>query len=230
MSRLDRRTTILLAVLMPLGPVLVAVLRGVLPTFSATTAAETATAVANAPGRQSAVVWLSYAAALTLAPGVLAAATLTRRYAPRLTWWAVALLVPAYLSMGGLFASDVLVWSGNDAGLGTGAVARLLDHTHPAAQASLVVFVIGHVVGTLLLGLAVLRTRRVPAVLAWALALSQPLHFVAFVILGVQALDVFAWGLTTAGMAAVAWALLHEPETSSVRVPQPAFAEAAVGG
>ena len=56
-------------------------------------------------------------------------------------------------------------------------------------------------VGTVLLGLALLRARAVPVTVGWAMAVSQPLHFVAFVVLGVQALDVVAWTLTAVGMA-----------------------------
>jgi|tagenome__1003787_1003787.scaffolds.fasta_scaffold20490813_2 hypothetical protein len=219
MSRLDRRTAVVLAVLMPLGPLCIAALRGLLPTFSSDKAVDVAAAVAGAPARQSAVVWLGYVALLTLVPGVLAVAGLTRAAAPRLTWWAMALLVPAYLSLGGLVGQDAMLWSGHDAGLGLQSVASLYDHTHPALIVATVVFVVGHVVGTVLLGLALLRSGRVPAVFGWALTVSQPLHFVAFVVLGVQPLDVFAWLLTALGMAAAAVALLREPSATPPSAP-----------
>jgi hypothetical protein len=226
-SRLDRRTAIVLAVLMPLGPACVAALRGVMPTFSSDNGIGVAQAVAAAPGRQSAVVWLGYAAVLMLVPGVLAAAQLTRRAAPLLTWWAMALLVPAYLMLGGIVGGDALAWSAHDAGLGLGNAGQLYDHQHPAVIVATVIFVIGHVVGTVLLGLALLRSRRVPAAFAWALTISQPLHFVAFVILGVQPLDVVAWCLTVVGMGAAAVSLVREiPATPTVR---PANAHTQVG-
>ena len=182
--RLDRVTAVVLAVLMPLGPLCVAALRAVFPTFSAGNASEVASAVAAAPGRQNATVWLGYAAVLLLVPGVIAAAGLTRQAAPRLTWWAVALLVPAYLSLGGLTAQDAMVWSGTDAGLKRSTVGALYDHSHPALIVAAGVFVVGHVVGTVLLGLALLRSQRVPALFGWLLTISQPLHFLAFVVLG----------------------------------------------
>lgn len=209
-NRLDRRTAIVLAVLMPLGPACVAALRGVLPTFSSDTSTDVARAVADAPGRQSAVVWLGCAAVLLLVPGVLAAAQLTRRAAPRLTWWAMALLVPAYLMLGVMVGGDAQAWSAQDAGLGVTDAGHLYDHQHAATMVATVVFVVGHVVGTVLLGLALLRSGRIPAVFAWALTVSQPLHFVAFVVLGVQPLDVFAWCLTAVGMAAAGVSLLRE--------------------
>ena len=81
-QRLDRRADVLLAVAMPLGPLLVAVLRAVMPTFSAQTAHATAAAVAAHPGRQNLTVWLGTAAIAVLVPGVLAAGKLTRAAAP----------------------------------------------------------------------------------------------------------------------------------------------------
>ena len=226
-SHLDRRTALALAVLMPLGPACVAALRGVMPTFSSEGGISVARAVAAAPSRQSAVVWLGYAAVLMLVPGVLAAAQLTRRSAPLLTWWAMALLVPAYLMLGGIVGGDALAWSAHDAGLSLSNAGQLYDHQHPAVIVATVIFVIGHVVGTVLLGLALLRSRRVPAAFAWALTISQPLHFVAFVILGVQPLDVVAWCLTVLGMAAAAVSLVRE--ISATPTAKPSNAQTRVG-
>jgi hypothetical protein len=218
-SRLDRRTALVLAVLMPLGPACVAALRGLMPTFSSDNGIGVAQAVAAAPGRQSAVVWFGYAAVLMLVPGVLAAAQLTRRTAPLLTWWAMALLVPAYLMLGGIVGGDALAWSAHDAGLGLSNAGQLYDHQHPSVVVATVIFVIGHVVGTVLLGLALLRSRRVPTAFGWALTVSQPLHFVAFVILGVQPLDVVAWCLTVVGMGAAAVSLLREMPATATAGP-----------
>jgi hypothetical protein len=155
------------------------------------------------------VLWLGYLATLTLVPGVLAAASLARRGAPRLATWAVALLVPAYLSMGALVTGDAVLWSGHRAGLSAETTGAVYDDLHPSIGVAVGVFVLGHVVGTVLLGLALLRSRAIRAPFAWALTISQPLHVVAFVVLGVQALDVVAWALTTVGMAAAAVALVR---------------------
>jgi hypothetical protein len=214
-----RGAAVVLALLMPVGPALVAALRGLLPTFTSDGATQMAAAVARSPGRQSAVLWLGYLAVLTLVPGVLAAAALARHGAPRLAAWAVALLVPAYLSMGALLTGDAVLWSGQRAGLSTASTGLLYDHLHPSIDVAVAVFVVGHVVGTVLLGLALLRSRAIRAPFAWALTVSQPLHLVAFVILGVQALDVAAWMLTTVGMAAAAVALVQHSQRPGVVVP-----------
>jgi hypothetical protein len=63
-------------------------------------------------------------------------------------------------------------------------------------------------------------------VFAWALAVSQPLHFLSFAILGVQPLDVFAWSLTAVGMGAAAWALVSSSLPAPGRARGVGFAAA----
>lgn len=157
------------------------------------------------------MLWLGYLAVLTLVPGVLAAAQVTRDACPRLTTAAVCLLLPAYLSMGTLLSSDSLLWAGTSLGLEPATVAALYDEMHPTALLGIAVFVVGHIVGTVLLGVALLRCSQVPPAAAWALTLSQPLHFVAGVVVGSRELDLFAWSLTALGMAYAGRALLRSP-------------------
>lgn len=198
------------ALLMPVGPAAVALLRYLLPYYTADTAAAQAAAAAAEPGRESAVLWLGYIAVLTLVPGVIGLARVTRTASPRLTAWAVALVVPAYLSLGGLMSGDQMLWSGQEAGLDTATTATLLENPHPTVNIAIGVFVVGHVLGTVLLGVALLRSGRVPAWAAWGLVVSQPLHFVATVILGSPELDLLAWSLTALGMAMAAAVLVRE--------------------
>jgi hypothetical protein len=68
--------------------------------------------------------------------------------------------------------------------------------------------VVGHVLGTVLFGVAFLRSRRIPVPVSWLLIVSQPLHFVTTVFLGLAWVDLVAWTLTAIAMAAVALALL----------------------
>ena len=73
---------------------------------------------------------------------------------------------------------------------------------------TLLIFVIGHIVGTTLLGVAALKGKLVPTVVAIALLVSQPLHLVS-VIVGLPVLDLFAWGMTALGMAFLAARLVR---------------------
>jgi hypothetical protein len=164
------------------------------------------------PGRQSAVIWLAYVGVLTLVPGLFVAARVCREAAPRLTAWALALSVPGYLSLGMMLGADDLLWSTHDAGLSAADSAAVVSAAHPAVDVSLGVFVVGHVIGTVLLGLALLRSGRIPAWAAWAITVSQPLHFIATVVLGSPQVDFVGWSLTAVGMAAVAVAVVREPD------------------
>jgi hypothetical protein len=71
-------------------------------------------------------------------------------------------------------------------------------------------FVLGHIVGMVLLGSALWGL--IPRWAAVAIMVSQPLHFVAFVILGSQPLDALAWGLTAVGFAACALVVARTPD------------------
>lgn len=198
------------ALLLPLGPAAVAVLRLVLPYYTAGSPEEVVGDVGRHPGAQSAVLWLGLVAALTLVPGVIAAAGLCRAAAPRLASWALALAVPGYLALAFMLATDHVLWSAQEAGLSASQSAALLSAAHPTIGIAMGVFVIGHVVGTVLLGIALVRSGRVPAWAGWVVAVSQPLHFVATVILGSPEVDLVAWSLTAVGMAMVARELLRQ--------------------
>jgi hypothetical protein len=193
--------------LLPVGPAAVAALRFLLPYATPASPHEQVAAVAAHPGRQSGVLWLGLVAVLTLVPGVVLAGRLTRSAAPRLTVTAMVLLVPGYLCLTWVFAGDVVVAAVVRAGISTADAVRVVAAMHPVLAVGTAVFVVGHVVGTVLLGIALLRTRSVPAWAGWAMTISQPLHFVAAVILLLPGLDLLAWSLTAIAMAAVAAAL-----------------------
>ena len=71
---------------------------------------------------------------------------------------------------------------------------------HAAATVAAVLFVLGHVLGTILLGVGMLRGGVVP-VGRVATIVAQPIHFVAAVIVSSQTLDLFGWGLNAVGFA-----------------------------
>lgn len=206
---LRRATRVFAALVIPLGPAFVAVLRYLLPYQTSDDAATAVQAVAAHPDRQSLVVWLGFAAMLTLVPGVLFVARVARRRAPRMTAAALVLLVPAYTAIALLVAGDAAVWYGVTHDLPESAVVDLYNGAHPMILASTGIFVAGHVIGTILLGAALLKSRAVPAAAAWLVVVAQPVHFVAAVILGSHLLDLAAWGANAIGFAAVSLAILR---------------------
>ena len=117
--------------------------------------------------------------------------------------------MPAYLSLAWLSASDAALLFSVKNGLPTDVAADSYDSLHPVVLVAGVIFVIGHVLGTVLLGIALWRGRTVHPAAALAVLVSQPLHFVAAVILGSNWLDLFAWGLNAAGFAVVAVVVLR---------------------
>lgn len=206
---LRHASRLLAALVLPIGPLAVAGLRYVLPYFSASNPSEMARDVMAAEGRQSAVIWLGLIATFTLLPGVLAVGRLTRRGAPRMTAAAMLLVVPGYLALIYMLGSDLVLWTGAKAGLDASTLTALADTTHPSSNIAAVVFVIGHVIGTVLLGLALLRSRTVPVWAAIVTIVAQPMHFVAFVVLGNQTLDGVAWAANGFAFAVVAVAILR---------------------
>ena len=193
-------------VLLPIGPLSVALLRFLLPYYTAEDNVASAQAVAAHPGRESVVLWLALVAVLTLVPGVVLAAELLP--ATRLRTVAMSLVVPGYLCLPALVTSDVILWVGAHLRLDPHETGRILDGLHPSMGVALAIFIVGHVLGTVLLGVAFLRSERIPAVVAWALIVSQPLHFVTTVFLHLAWVDLVAWTLTAVAMGFIAVALL----------------------
>jgi hypothetical protein len=200
-----------LAVLAPLGAALVAVLRYVLPYETTDGTADMVREGYADPGALSLVLWVGLGAALTIVPGSLAIGRLVGQRAPRLTAVALTLLVPAYLMLPVLLIVDHTIWAGAESGASQASVVRLLDAAHPIVGVATVIFVLGHVVGTVLLGIAMLRSHCVPAWAAVITIVSQPLHFVAAVIVPNHTLDGAAWGLNAIGFAVAAVAVYRSP-------------------
>lgn len=224
---LRRSTRWLAALLLPVGPAAVGLLRYVLPYATADSSAETVAAVRADPGAESVVLWLSLVAILTLVPAAIWVGRLTRRHAPRLTAAALILLVPGYLSMAWLIAPDLMLWSGVDEGVDPATMIRLFESTHPTAGIAIGLFVLGHVFGTILLGLGLWRSRAVPRWAALLAILSQPVHFVAAVIVVSPSLDLAGWGMQAVafGVAAIAILRLTDGEWDLAPAIRPATSE-----
>jgi hypothetical protein len=210
----DTRTLrrVAVAVLLPLGPLAVAAIRGYLPYFHATDSNQTVAQAAAEPGRMSAVLWCGVVAMVALVPSALGAARLAQRRAPVLSLLAVGLLVPSFVML--FFGSgDLTLWAVANAGIDPATAVRVYDTAGTAGPAmlSMIVFVAGHVIGTVLLGAALWRARVVPVWAAIAVMVSQPLHAVAFVAVSSQPLDVLAWGLTALGLGVAGLRVLRTP-------------------
>lgn len=204
----DHRTfdRTLAALLMPIGPVAVSVIRFLIP------GAPAGEAVVANPGAQHVVVWCGVIALFTLLPGAWAALQLVRRYRPTLALVTGGFLIPGYLALGVLLGIDAALLAATNLGLSPAEVTALGEQLIrlPSQDLILSVFIIGHIVGVVLLGVLGLRAKLMPRLVAILLVVSQPLHLVA-VITDLRWLDLVAWNLTTLGMAFLALRVLRTP-------------------
>jgi hypothetical protein len=210
-ARLERRA---LAVLMPIGPLAIAIVRAILPYNTTDSNATVAAKVSEHQGVEGIVIWLTFIALLTLVPGVTALGMLARRGARRLGNTGLALAFAGFMCLfwSTVAASDNVALGAARIGMSPALTGRLLDSIGaiPAIRLASILFVLGHVVGLTLLGVAIWRGRVLPAWAALMIAVSQPLHVVFAVVAPVHALDGLAWGLTTVGFAAAALVLVRE--------------------
>ncbi|MFF0266891.1 hypothetical protein [Kribbella sp. NPDC004536] len=196
------------AAILPIGPAAVALLRFLLPYNTADDAPTIVTKIVGNLDRSSLVLWLAYVAILTLVPGAYFVGRLTRRGAPWLTGIALSLMIPGYLSLPWTASSDAFTWSAGTAGLDPASITKVAEATHGSTDLAGLVFVAGHLLGTVLLGIAMWRSGVGGRWAAVAVAISQPLHLTA-VIISSHPLDLVGWGLQAAGFAAVGWAIVR---------------------
>ena len=191
------------AVLMPTGPAAVAVLRFLLPYNTNDSSAVMVAKMAAEPARERIVVWLFVVALLTLAPGAIAAIRLVAPNAPRLAGFTTALMVPGYLAIAGVGLVDFVGFRVNSAN--QGAITAVVTQLNSSAPVNVltVIFVVGHLSGTVLLGITLFRAHVLTLVPAVVLAVSQPLHLAA-ALTGNHLVDLVGWGMTAVGMAFVA--------------------------
>ena len=140
--------------------------------------------IAANPDRQFTFALLGFISLMCVIPAFLAAGRLSRQRRPVLT--TVALVV----NLVGLIGAFSLLAIDN---LGAIVIDEMWSTGIPGLGANL--FVLGHFLGTILMGLA-LRSS-IPTVGWLAMLLTTPVHFLAFVFLQMPALDMAAWLLMT---------------------------------
>ena len=211
------------AVLMPIGPLAVAILRFILPYNTTDTAQHSVAKIAAHPTAERLVLWLTVVAVLTLVPGALAAIRLASRRAPVLSAVSALTLIPAYLSILAVALLDeVGITAAHPAvGVATAGQVAALVNALPTTAVLSTVFVAGHVVGSIVLAIALRRSHRVGPLGCWILGISQPLHVLAAVS-GNHPLDLIGWSMTAVGMAFAARALIALPDVEWDLPPQQA--------
>ena len=169
--------------------------------------------IAADPGRQFTFALLGFIAMLTVVPAFLAAARLARRRRPVLTMIALGVNLVAYLGGWALPALDNMYIAGSKLPVEyRDGAAALIDAmwSERLAGISTLLFVIGHILGAILMGLALRGS--IPTVGWLAMILSQPGHVFAFVVFPSPVMDALAWGLMALAFAICAVTVLRTPD------------------
>jgi len=196
-----RRAAVLVT---PIGPLAIAGLRWLLPYDTTDDPVTVVAKVASHPTAMTAVLWLGLVALVTLPLGVLVVAAVAVRARPVLGTVAAVLAWLGFATLPFLVGPDQIALAGLDAGLPGPVTAALVTAAvaHPVSATATGIWVLGHVVGTVLLGVALWRV--VPVWAALAVVVSQPLHLVVAVIVPNHLVDGLAWLLTAVGFGVAA--------------------------
>lgn len=142
-------------------------------------------------------------AIVLLIPGSLALLGALRDRAPRLAPVAIGSFLVGWLFALGPVIQDRLMFQSATNGMPIDDAVALVKDLEADTGMSVVfgVFILGHTLGAILLGIALARTRFTPVWAGAAVAAGAILHPVARVGLESKGLDVFAFGLLALGLA-----------------------------
>jgi hypothetical protein len=168
--------------------------------------------IAANPDRQFTFALLGVISLACVIPAFLAAARLSRRRRPVLTTVALAMNLAGFVGAFGLFAIDNLYLIGaslpaEQRDVGAIVIDEMWSTGIPGFGANL--FVLGHFLGTILMGLALRGS--IPTVGWLAMLLTTPVHFLAFVFLQMPAVDMAAWLLMTLAFVYCAVKVVNTP-------------------
>jgi uncharacterized integral membrane protein len=154
---------------------------------------------------------------LFIIPGLLGAMQLLRKQAPRLSLTAGTMMIAGYICYFGINASTFAELGLAERGVNGSAVTGALDagENDPAGLWIFLVFVLGNLVGTLLLSIALWRSRTVAKWAAVAVFAWPVLHVIGL-IAGTEWFEVAGAVLQAAGFAAVASVLLARHDKSTL--------------
>jgi len=203
---------ILTAVLIPVGPLGILLTRGLMPYWTSDSEEAMVAAMAAEPGRAEAMTWAFFVTFPALLFGALAVGYVARRGAPLLATLGAGLTFVGFVMVASLGSTDLLVHVMGRDGYDEATIVDVagLAAAHPTSAVGAGIFVIAHILGMILLGIAVTRSGLVPVWAGAAIAVSQPFHLVAAVIVPSRLMDLtLGWGLTTVGFVVVALAVLR---------------------
>ncbi len=214
---LRRFWRLMIAIMLPIGPLGVVISRGLMPYWTNDEERVIAEKIAAHTDVMNALSWVMLVAFPPLLLGVLVLGYVTRRGAPVLATLGAGLSFLAYSGWTVAGNSDFTALTMFQDGFDVDTVYRVVhaSYEHPLSVVTGAFWVIGHIVGMILLGIALYRSRVVPRWVGVALAVSQPIHLISAIIVPSRLLDVtLGWGLTTLGFLMVSIEIARTPDDS----------------
>jgi len=208
--RIDGRTSRrwVTAGCMVIAPIAFAIIRAVIPYSNSPS--EALTAYSGHAGAYTLLAAAEVVAVLTMGFAMLGLGRLIQGRAPLLALIGTPVAVLGWFMVAVLGTLDSVTHEMTQAGIAGETGASLLTRINANSEIGLFfgLFLAGHLVGTLLLGVGLLVSRSVPAWAGIAVIAGDVLHPVAFVVLQSHALDALAYLILGAGMMMAARAVL----------------------
>jgi hypothetical protein len=189
-----------LAIALPLGPLLVTVARAILPYWTNDDAETIVAKSAAGLETMNVLIWVGALLTPFMIISMLTLGYVARRGAPVLATVGTLLSFFAYALWGATSTGDYTMSVLLRAGYSPAEVVTIMGHLEATTLSFVTGFfwVLGHILGLVILAIALHRARVLPLWAAIVMALSQPIHLVSAVILPSRWLDVFGgWGMTT---------------------------------
>ena len=207
---------------MVIAPVAFAVIRALIPYSSSPS--EALAAYSAHAGSYPFLAIAEVIAVLTMGFAMLGLGRLIQGRAPLLALIGAPLAVLGWFMVAALGTLDSVTYEMAQAGSvgATGASLLTKINSNPEIGFFFGLFLVGHLLGTLLLGVGLLVSRRVPVWVGIAVIAGDVLHPVAFVLLQSHALDALAYLILGAGMTMAARAVLATPNDDWDLAPRPA--------
>jgi hypothetical protein len=200
------------AISIVLGPLAVGVVRATVPLASSSGAQAAIAAMAANPAIARVELTAGVMATLFLPFAIVGLTRLVVRRAPVLALLGGSLALVGWAMVPMLVTSDAMTYEMARLGANQAQFAALWEQLNEnfAVNTLFTVFLVGHELGTLLLGIGLARARVVPLWAAAAVVIGIVLHPISFVI-GIRLVDVLAYALITVGCVAAARAVLTTP-------------------
>lgn len=209
---LRRFWRLLIAALIPLGPLGITVGRAVMPFWTDMDGRQIIESTIAHPETSAGMAWLGLATYPAMLTGVLALGYVARRQSPVLATLGATLSFLAFANWNAAGNSEASIHAMAAVGIGTDQIVGVTGVLLGAPIAAVTGFgwLVGHIAGMILAGIALGRSGLVRWWVAIALIVSQPFHFIAAVVIPNRWLDVtLGWGLTTFACLMVSLAILR---------------------